>query len=140
MVPKAAICASDKIDENHAALHHVDAQIGVDAGQNQAGDKGRQQESQGVHVVLICTLLNERGQQVNVVIEQFEVVGDLPSRRLRKATAPTTVPPTACAMELGVRRSKYGSTRISLMFSRFIVLISSRVWLGVGGMPGLGST
>ena len=29
--------------------------------------------------------------------------------------------------ELGVRRSKYGSTRISLIFSRFIVLMTSRV-------------
>ena len=48
--------------------------------------------------------------------------------------------PTACAMEFGVRVSKYGSYRISFTFCFFMLLITSSVWLGVGGMPGRGST
>ena len=33
-----------KIHKNDAALHHVHAKIGVNAGQNQAGHEGREQK------------------------------------------------------------------------------------------------
>ncbi len=43
-----------EIDENHPPLHHMHAQVGMDASQNQAGNKGRQQKSQSlVHEFLI---------------------------------------------------------------------------------------
>ena len=38
-----------QIHEDHAALHHVDAQIGMNAGQNQARDEGSQQKRKSVH-------------------------------------------------------------------------------------------
>ena len=41
-----------QIDEDHAALHHVDAQIGVNAGQNQARDERREQERKCIHLCI----------------------------------------------------------------------------------------
>src|SRR5436190_13568037 len=51
----------------------------------------------------------------------------------------STLPPVFAAIELGVFRSKYGSTMMILTFCAFIALITSSVCCGVGGMPGFGS-
>src|SRR6185369_15093939 len=52
----------------------------------------------------------------------------------------TTAAPVLSATYLGVLRSKYGSTRITRIFSPSTRLMISRVCEGEGGMPGLGST
>ncbi len=64
-----------QIYKHHAALHHVDAQIRVDAGQNQAGDEGGQQEGQNTHLGLF-NLIEGADQQIYIVIEQLEVIRD----------------------------------------------------------------
>ena len=38
-----------EIDEDHAALHYVDAQVGVNARQDEARHKGREQKSKHSH-------------------------------------------------------------------------------------------
>jgi hypothetical protein len=45
-----------QVDENHAAFYHVDAQVGVDSRQNEAGHEGREQEREGVHEVSLFRL------------------------------------------------------------------------------------
>ncbi len=52
----------------------------------------------------------------------------------------STVAPLFSPMNLGVLRSKYGSTRITGILSVMIRLMISSVCEGVGGMPGFGST
>ena len=52
----------------------------------------------------------------------------------------STCAPVSRPMELGVFRSKYGSTSTSFTFWRFISLMRSSVCCGVGGIPGRGST
>ena len=65
-----------QIDEDHAALDHVDAQIGVNAGQNQARDKGGEKKRESVHRWSLFELGERVDQQIDIVIEQLEVVGD----------------------------------------------------------------
>ena len=39
-----------EVNEDDAALHHVNAQVGVDASENQAGNERQNQEWQNFHV------------------------------------------------------------------------------------------
>ena len=131
-----------EVDEDHAALHHVDAEVGVNAGEDQAGDEGRQQRSSDMShsQSLFRPSANSVDQQIDVVVEQLEVVGDFLDAAHRRHQHQPPCRPCPGRWRSAFRRSKYGSTRISLTLSRFIVLISSSVWLGDGGMPGFGST
>jgi hypothetical protein len=58
-----------QVDKDHSALYHMHAQIGVNAGQNQAGQKGRQQEWQNFHGSPLLRRLKGLGQQSNIVVE-----------------------------------------------------------------------
>ena len=67
-----------QIDEDDAALDDVHAQIGVDAGEDQAGGERRREkrEHRGVRHApwLRCRLLDGVHQQIDVVVEEREVV------------------------------------------------------------------
>ena len=132
-----------EVDEDDPALDDVHAQVGVDARQDQAGDERRRQELEdGDRESCLLPLRRLDGADVgsiDVVVEQLDVVGRLlrrPDRRRQDQTFAAGLR----AMEFGVFRSKYGSTRISLTCWALHRLITSRVCCGVGGMPGLGST
>ena len=45
-----------EVDEDDAALDDVDAEVGVDAGQDQAGDERRRQELRASQVSMIALL------------------------------------------------------------------------------------
>ena len=106
-----------QVDEDHAALHHVHAQIGMDAGQNQAGNEGPDQKRKNFHVLhsavvafvvspLTTTASESLGQQINIVIEQLEVVGDIFLAAHRGQILHHLAARSAPAIEFGVFRSK----------------------------------
>ena len=68
-----------EVDEDDAPLHDVDAEIGVDAGEDQAGGEGREQEAEHVEIHLTGprVALMAPHEQVQVVVEELEVVRDL---------------------------------------------------------------
>ena len=72
-----------EIDEDDPALDDVHAQVGVDAGQDQAGDERRGQELDDLHErqvshrYVASPALSADDQQVDVVVEELDVVGDL---------------------------------------------------------------
>src|SRR5882672_2711188 len=55
----------------------MDAQIGMNASQNQTGKKRENEELNNFHFYPLLRLLERLGQNSDIVIEQFEVVGDL---------------------------------------------------------------
>ena len=46
-----------QVHEDHAALHHVHAQVGVNAGQDQAGQKRQREELKDFHSFIVSRLL-----------------------------------------------------------------------------------
>ena len=76
VAPSAAICASE-IHENDAPLDDMNAQIGVDAGQDEAGGERRRQEFGDLGAVrspiTVSRLFDGRHQQVDVIVEELQV-------------------------------------------------------------------
>ena len=67
-----------QIDEDDAAFDHVNTEIGVNAGENQAGDERRRQKARASRCPALLwrpTFLIGVDQQVDVVVEQLDVVG-----------------------------------------------------------------
>jgi hypothetical protein len=58
-----------QVDEDHAALHYVNSQVGVNARQNEARHKGREQKSKHPHNRSLFQLLEQVHQYVEIVIK-----------------------------------------------------------------------
>jgi hypothetical protein len=67
VAPRAAICGQAQVDEDHAALDHVQAEVGVDAGGDQRGHQGSRSRSK---IVMdgACGV-ESRHEEVDVVVE-----------------------------------------------------------------------
>src|SRR2546428_717994 len=76
---KRSDLGESEIHENDAALHNMHAKIGVNPGENEAGDEGREQKRKNFHSAVSRALfgcVESLLQLGNIVIKQLEIIGD----------------------------------------------------------------
>src|SRR5262249_12449131 len=123
------------IDEDDAALEHLHAERHVRRRDQQPGDERRPEDSEARRVQIHLITASRRAI----------VSSNRPNRSFALSVPPTVNGIIVVAMPVrsdrnsAARGSLYGEYTMTFAGSRFIWSTSSARWLGLGGIPGLGS-
>src|SRR6266852_6663207 len=66
-----------EVHKNNASLDDVHSKIGMDAGENQARQERQNQKRKNLHRILLVCLVKSFLELGDIVVEQFEVIGNL---------------------------------------------------------------